>query len=222
MAISIRVTRPVLLTGTLLLVAFSASAFGSSWKPTIKMTPQGQLAAKVVVLTKSDFARTPGWVGGAVQVDAGTSESCAEPGTKAITLVENGDQKTEFAHGGIEVSSGATVLATAAMVRADWLRHAGPHLVSCMHRALVKSSTANARIVSVSALPFPHMTTYLRAIRITLLVKEKTGSVRVVTDMVLFGRGRTEGVFTTTARPVHGLLGFEEHFVLVMANRMGL
>jgi hypothetical protein len=216
----LRRTLRLSVSACILVLTLTASASASQGPDTIRLTSEGQAAAKAVLLTKADFSFATGWTGGAVKPDPPSNSRCDVPGSKPFTTVTNGDQKAEFNHTGAKVTSEITILKTSAMVRGTWTHSVGPQLITCLRTALTKSIQQNERIISVKARAFPHVATYTQAYRVLTAVTVNGTTVTIASDFILFARGRSEAIMTTVA-PVSPLLNaFEAHLAQVMATRM--
>jgi hypothetical protein len=207
----------------ILVLTLTASASASQGPDTIRLTSEGQAAAKAVVLTKADFSFATGWTGGAVKPDSPSNNStanCTVAGSKPFATVTSGDQMAEFNHTGAKVMSEIVILKTRAMVRGDWKRHVGPQLITCLRAKFAKWLQPNERIISVKARAFPHVATYTQAYRVLTAVTVNGTTVTIASDFILFARGPTEAIMTTVA-PISPLLNaFEAHLAQVMATRM--
>jgi hypothetical protein len=207
----------------MLALALAASASASQGADTIRLTNEGQAAAKAVVLTKADFGFATGWTGGVVKPDPSSNNStagCTTSGSKPVATVTNGDQKSAFTHTGAQVMSEIVILKTSAMVRGDWKRHVGPQLLACLRAKLAKSLKPNERLLSVKARPFAHVATYTQAYRSLWMVPVEGTMIPYAIDFIVFARGRSEATMTTVA-PLSPLLNaFETHLARAMATRM--
>jgi hypothetical protein len=87
----------------------------------------------------------------------------------------------------------AQVLKTRAMVARDWQRTvADPRAISCLRGLITKGLTSSERLVSFKRLAFPRLATYVAAYRALIEVKVLGTRARVLADLVMIGRSRTE------------------------------
>lgn len=194
-------------TGSKVLVLSAALAAGLTWtgaaaadKEKVRLTKAGQAAARAVVLRRADLGAATGWSGGAKKPDLSQSMDCAAYEPKQSDLVLVGAAQSVWKHTGLELESEAQVLQTPGMVRLDWQRSVlAPQVLPCMRSAVAKGLRPSQRLVSVQRVSFPRVATYTRAYRALVDVPAATGTVRVLVDMVLVGRGRTEVTLTATA-----------------------
>jgi hypothetical protein len=121
---------------------------------------------------------------------------------KQSDLLVTGAAETLFKQPGISVDSEAQVLQTAQMVTLDWQRTVlAPQVLPCLRVGFAKETTAMTRFVSVKRIAFPRVAPYTYVLRALFDVKSSaTGPiVRVFSDVVLVGAGRTELTLTMTA-----------------------
>lgn len=184
-------------SGAVLVLAGVASAD----REQVRLTHAGQAAARAAVLTRADLGPLPGWTGGARKPSPPGAPACAAYHPTQSDLVLNGSAETDWKRSGLELESEAQVLATPKMVLLDWRRTVvAPQMLPCMRSALAKQLRGGTtRLVSVRWVPFPRLARYTRALRAVLAVKTPTGTVPVMVDTVLVGRGRTEVTLTATA-----------------------
>jgi hypothetical protein len=82
------------------------------------------------------------------------------------------------------------------MVALDWRRSVlAPGAVTCLRHTIGKGLGSNAKVVSFRKLPFP-LATYAALFRGVISVSSQGTTVRVLTDLVLVGRSRTELTLT--------------------------
>ena len=67
-----------------------------------------------------------------------------------------------------------------------------PRAAGCLRGAIAGGLTANERLVSFRRLSFPRVATYANAYRALIEVSAQGTHARVLADLVLVGRGRTE------------------------------
>jgi hypothetical protein len=213
-------TLRLVVLASMLVLTLTASASASQGRDIIRLTRQGQAAARAVVLTKADFGFATGWTGGAVKPDPSSRFSCKAPGANPLTSETNGDQSAEFSNTGVRVTSEVRIRKTSAMVRGDWKSAAGPHTIACLRAEIAKSLKPNERIISVKPRSFPHVATYTQAYRVLMTVPIDGGTGTYAVDFIHFGRGRTEASLATLA-PLSPLLNaFEAHLARAMATRI--
>lgn len=168
--------------------------------PQVHHTAAGQAAAKAVVIRRADLGSTPGWTGGIQKPDKTPDPKCAGFDPDESDLVEIGDVESKWQHQGLLLDSEASIMQTPAMVREDWQRTVlDPRLVPCLRTIFAKSLPNGAHVVSVRRVAFPKVGTYSRAFRFLVDMKTTSGNVRLFSDLVLFGRGRTEITLSTLA-----------------------
>lgn len=86
------------------------------------------------------------------------------------------------------------------MVRLDWQQSVqAPGAVPCLRSYLLKTSGSHSKLVSFARIAFPHIATYTAAFRVLLDVQAQGKTVRVIVELVLVGRGRTEITLTAIA-----------------------
>jgi hypothetical protein len=71
-----------------------------------------------------------------------------------------------------------------------------PGAVTCLRHTIGKGLGSNAKVVSFRKLPFPQLATYAALFRGVISVSSQGTTVRVLTDLVLVGRSRTELTLT--------------------------
>lgn len=204
------------------LALLSASVvFAGDSKPQIRFTAAGQAAARAAVLRRSDLGSSA-WQGGSVKPDLTSTTNCPNFHPKQSDLVVTGAAETAFHRSSVEFSSVAEILRTKRMVRLDWQRSVLPRAaLTCLRRTLAKGLPAGARIVSFTRVAFPHVGSggmrFHGVIRIDVLGR----TARLVTDIVLVYRGRTEITLSATgpASAAASLLGAERRLARVLVSR---
>ena len=189
-----RAALATLTVAALALVAATAAEPASAppSKEQIRFTRADQAAARAAVLRVRDLGSS-GWSGGAVTPDLSSGPSCAGYAPKQSDLVVTGAAETAWHRTGLELRSVAQVLKTRAMVARDWQRTvADPRAVGCLRGAVTKGLTSSERLVSFKRLAFPRLATYATAYRALIDVSAQGSHARVLADLVLVGRGRTE------------------------------
>jgi hypothetical protein len=176
--------------------AVAWAATGDKWQ--IHLTPAGQAAARAVVLKRGDLAGS-GWTGGSTKPDTSDTEACPTFHPKQSDLVLNGAADSKWQRAGVELESQANVLQTAKMVRLDWQRTVvAPQVLPCL-RVGLKKELAPSTLVSFRSIDFPKVATYSHAYRGLVDVKSGVHTIRVLIDIVVFGRGKTEIVLSAAA-----------------------
>jgi hypothetical protein len=197
-----RRTHAAILALAAALACAAGAAAATADKEKIQLTAAGQAAARAAVLTRADLGATTGWTGGAQKPDLTAAKpTCKGFDPKQSDLTLNGAAEAMFKHSaGIQLVSDAQVLATPRMVALDWQRTVlAPQVVPCMREELGKLAGGSGHIVSLSRISFPKLATYSTAFRALFDVTSGTRTIRVMADVVLVGRGRTELTLTTTA-----------------------
>jgi hypothetical protein len=175
----------------LVALATAAVVAAGDGKEQIRFNPADQAAARAVVIRRSDLGAS-GWQGGRVKPDL-SSLSCPNYHPKVSDLVLTGAAQADFRRSGFEFDSAGQVLKTHRMVALDWRRSVlAPGAVSCLRTTLSKGLGTTAKVVSFAKLPFPRVGTYTAFFRAVIAVQAQGRTVRVLADIVLAGRGRTE------------------------------
>jgi hypothetical protein len=184
----------------LVMAALTLVSTAAADKQKIHLTAAGQAAARAAVLRKADLGGASGWTGGARKPDLSSEVVCANFHVKESDLVLIGAAKTVWKHSGLEIESSAEVLQTARMVRLDWQRTVlSPKLLPCLRSTAKKGAAPGVRLVSLRRIAVPQIATYTAAYRIVMDVKASATTVRVMSDLLLVGRGRTEITLSTMA-----------------------
>jgi len=190
-------TRAVLAAATVILFGLvtAAAAEPASAPPSkqqIRFTAADQAAARAAVLRLTDLGSS-GWQGGRLKPDVGSGLTCRGYSPKQSDLVLTGAAETAWHRPGLQVRSVAQVLKTRAMVARDWARTVtDPRAVACLRGAVTKGLTSSERLVSFRRLPFPRLAPFATAYRAIVEVSAGGASARVLVDLVLVGRSRTE------------------------------
>jgi len=172
-----------------LTIAAAVSAGGGEQ---IRFNAADQAAARAVVIRRADLGSS-GWQGGRVKSDLSGGPMCPNYHPKVSDLVITGAAKADFRRSGFEFASQVQVLKTRRMVALDWRRSVlAPGVVSCLRRTLANGLGSTAKVISFAKLPFPHLSTYSALFRGVISVQAQGQTVRVLTDIVLVGRSRTE------------------------------
>jgi len=164
----------------------------------VRMTAEGQAAARAALLTKADLGA--GWEGGPTKPHLGSGLSCRHFHPKLSDLVIIGAASVQYHQPGLQMRSDSQVFRTEKMVRADWRRTAqGPRFVSCLRAAARRSATSGkSRFVSFRKLRVPVIGTQTVAFRTIFDVRSPQGTIRLAVDIIGFTQGRTELTLTTT------------------------
>jgi len=187
----------LLLTGV---VAATKAGAAVADKEKIHLTPAGQAAARAAVLTRADLGSATGWSGGAKKPDLSGTPPCPNFDPKQSDLTLNGVAQTVYTHAGLQFDSEAQVLQTPHMVKLDWQRSVlSPQLLPCLRTGLAQAVGPSAKIVSVQRVAFPQLAPYAAAFRVVMDITASSSTLRVMSDIVVVGRGRTEITLTTTA-----------------------
>jgi hypothetical protein len=184
----------------LALVAFLALSAAGTAEPAsappskeqVRFTAADQAAARAAVVRLTDLGSS-GWQGGRLKPDVGSGLTCRGYSPKQSDLVLTGAAETAWHRPGLQVRSVAQVLKTRAMVARDWARTVtDPRAVACLRGAVTKGLTSSEHLVSFRRLPFPRLATFATAYRAIVEVSAGGASARVLVDLVLVGRSRTE------------------------------
>jgi len=174
---------------TLLAVVAGAVAAGPG-KEKVELDAADQAAARAVVLRRSDLGA--GWNGGRIEPDLSGGPTCPNYHPKVSDLVITGAAASDFRRTGVDFANEVEVLRTAGMVSRDWRRSIVPEAVPCLRRSLAKGLGAGAKVLSFGRIPFPRVARYTAAFRGVVTVPVQRKTVRVLLDIVLVGRSRTE------------------------------
>jgi hypothetical protein len=176
----------------LLTAAVAEPASAPPSKQQIHFTAADQAAARGAVLRLADLGSS-GWEGGRLKPNVGSGLVCNGYAPKQSDLVLTGAAETAWRRTGLQVRSVAQVLKTRAMVARDWARTVtDPRAVACLRGAVTKGLTSSERLVSFRRLPFPRIGTFSTAYRAIVEVSAGGARARVLVDLVLVGRSRTE------------------------------
>ena len=180
-------------------VALACAAVALADREQIHLTAEGQAAARAAVLTRADLGTASGWSGGMKKPD-NTPLTCPSYAPKQSDLVVNGSAESVWKHAGLELDAHVDVLQTPAMVQLDWQRSVlSSKVMPCLRYQFAKHLPASERLVSFTRLRFPLLAADTRAYRLLIDVASAGTTVRVMTDVVVVGRGRTELTLTTAA-----------------------
>jgi hypothetical protein len=179
------------------LVVVAGAAASGPGKQKIELNAADQARARAVVLRRSDLGA--GWTGGRVKPDLTSQVSCASYHPKVSDLVVTGVAASQFRGTGIALVNEVEIFRTAAMVDRDWRRSIVPAAVPCLRATLTKGLGAQAKVLSFGRIPFPKVGTHSAAFRGVVAVSALGQTVRVLLDIVLVGKGRTEISFDASA-----------------------
>lgn len=183
------------------LAAVTALTFaGVAWAATypVKYNVADQAAARAAVLKKSDLGAAAGWKGGATKPDLSESEcSIYEP--KVSDLLVTGAAASEWTYtGSLSFRSETWLLKTPEMVKLDWQRTvAHPSIVPCFRELF--GAEPNMKLVSIKRIALPKLAPLSRRYRVLVDYTEQGETVRLMIDLILIGKGRTELSLLTTA-----------------------
>jgi hypothetical protein len=169
-------------------------------RPQVRINAPDQAAAQFALVRKSDLGS--GWTGGPKKPDLSSTMSCPGYTPKQSDLVVTGAAETDFQRPGVAVQSIAQVVKTSSMVARDWQRTVLDPRAKCLRYTLAKQLTKQERIVSFTKLGFPHLARFTNAYRIEIEVRAQGQKVRLTSDLIVIGRGRTELTLSVTAPTV--------------------
>ena len=181
---------------TLLVLAAGAAA-ADPGKQKVELNAADQAAARRVVLRGSDLGS--GWTGGRIKPDLSSGVSCPSYHPKVSDLVVTGAAASQFRGTGIALVNEVEVFRTRAMVDKDWRRSIVPAAVPCLRAKLTEGLGGRAKVLSFRRIPFPRVTAHTAAFRGIVAVSALGQTVRVLLDIVLIGKGRTEISLDATA-----------------------
>jgi hypothetical protein len=171
----------------------SGAMASSSDRARVSFTAADLAAAKATVLQRTDLGTAGGWTGGPKKPDLTSTMNCPGYAPRQSDLVVTGAAEADYHHSGLALQSAAQVLKTRTMVALDWRRTVtSPKAFSCLRTMLAKSLPAGQRLVLFQKQPFPKLAQYTAAYRALVEVSAGGRHVRVVADIVLVGRSRTE------------------------------
>jgi hypothetical protein len=173
----------------------AGAALAEKWP--IKYNAADQAAARAAVLKKSDLGAT-GWKGGTTKPDFSPS-TCTTYQSKVSDLLVTGAAASEWTYGGaLSFHSETWVLKTAEMVKLDWRRTvAHPSLLPCAKQEF--GTDPDAKLVSAKRIGFPALAPLARRYRFVIDYTQQGETVRLLTDVILIGKGRFEISLLTTA-----------------------
>jgi hypothetical protein len=173
---------------------FVQAALAADKQP-IRFNAADQAAAKAVMVRAADLGS--GWQGGAKKPDLTPDDTCT---FKRSDLVLTGAAKSAFKTTGAMITSESNVLQLPAMVAAEWNRSfASAPYMACIRRGFADAEEATMRPVSFKQLTFPKLTRFVARYRMVADYGAAPNSVRMMVDIILLGRGRTEiGLIVST------------------------
>ena len=194
-------TAPVALAlaaATAAALVFTAAATAGRNAYTVRMTAEGQAAARAALLTKADLG--PGWEGGQRKPQLSAGLSCPHFHPKFSDLVIVGAASVQYHQPGLQMRSDSQVFRTEKMVSTDWRRTAQrPRFLRCLRAVAKRSATSGkSRFVSFRKLRVPVIGTRAVAFRTIFDVRSPQGTIRLAVDIIGFTQGRTELTLTTT------------------------
>ena len=168
---------------------FVQAAFAGEKQP-IRFNAADQAAAKAVTLKAADLG--PAWKGGAKKPDLTTDHDCT---FKRSDLVLTGAAKSEFKleAAGASLTSESNVLQIPAMVGAEWRRSFGnSSYMACARKVVMNTDDPKVKFVSFKKIAFPKLGQYSTRYRMVADYGDPGNAVRVLVDVVVLGRNRTE------------------------------
>jgi hypothetical protein len=180
----------VLLLGFVAVLAVAVVATAGTGKPErVQFNAADQAAAGAATLRRGDLG-AGGWQGGAVKPDLSAPPSCPGYTVDLSRFVLTGAAETRWLNAPFLVDSEAEVLQTAQMVRQEWrIQIQAPGAIACLRTQLAKGlATQGVTLVSFRRIAYPRLAPYTAAFRIAASAQ----GTRVVVEVVLLGRGRTE------------------------------
>jgi hypothetical protein len=181
----------VLVIGAALVAVTAALAGGPEQK---KFNAGDQAAARAATLHRADLTPATGWIGGATAPNLSGPPDCPNYPVDLSKFVLTGAADTRWRRLTREVNTQAEVLQTAAMVRQEWrLQVTAPGALACLQSVLAKSFRAGGgTLVSFKRISVPKLAPYEAAFRLVAEAPLQTTKVRVVVEVVLLGKNRTE------------------------------
>lgn len=186
-----------LLVAVLSALALSQSAAAD--RQPVRFNAADQAAARGAVLRKADFGGVAGWKGGLTKPDFKPSP-CGGYEPKSTDLLVTGAAASEWEHtSGLAFMSETWVLRTPAMVKLDWRRaveHRG--YLECLVEKQFAGEAA-MRLVSFEQTRFPKLAPLCRRYRLLVDYAGQGQTVRIMFDVILMGKGRTELTLASVA-----------------------
>jgi hypothetical protein len=189
-----------LLAAALAALTCAAVAWAEAWP--VKYNAADQAAARAAVLKKSDLGTATGWKGGATKPDFSPS-TCTLQRPKVSDLLVTGAAAAEWTYAeALTFHSETWVLKTAAMVKLDWQRTvAHPSLVPCFRQEFGTQfgTQPGMKLVSIQRISLPKLAPLARRYRVLIDLTQEGETVRLLSDLILIGKGRMEISLLTIA-----------------------
>ncbi|HEY3185619.1 MAG TPA: hypothetical protein VGJ77_22435 [Gaiellaceae bacterium] len=190
--------------------------------PIVRKNAADEALARSTVVQRADLGGT-GWKGKVTAVAKPEPLSCPGFSPKQSDLVVTGAAASEWQNQATNISSEADILQTAGMVRLDWSRTIRPPLVKCLAKAFTGSSGGTTvTAVSAQKIAFPQVAPLTAAYRVVAEVSDSGQTVRVVSDVILLGKGRSEATLTFLG-PEAGkaaMVAAERRIARIVASRL--
>lgn len=210
-----------ILAGLALLVVGGALAARSPHAEKLKLTPAGNRLAKRALLTQADLG--PDWTR-LPTMPPDDSLTCPrfDPDLSAYTV--NGRGSASFAQVGFaQIVSTAEVYASRSQAVADFSKGAKPELAPCLGYALEqgfhKANTGiRASVLSSKMRKAPRLGERSASYRVVTRVRQTGVTLTLVTDFLVFQRGRTIVAlgFTGVGSPIPS----QPYYASIVAARM--
>jgi hypothetical protein len=203
----------------MLLSALVFAAAAEADKIQIHLTSAGQAAAKKAVLARFDLDSH--WRGGAKKPDLSNQLGCKSYHPKQSDLIVIGAARSVWNDSavGAFVENDVQRLKTSHMVRLDWKRTvASPKVMPCMRASITKSAGNDGKLVSLKKVAFPRVALLTTELRAVLDARSGSQTVRIIVDVIAFGRGHTEQTLTVSAPKITG--GPSRSFELKIARKL--
>jgi hypothetical protein len=211
--------KPLLAAAAAALALVSAA---SAAGPIVRKNAADDAVARRAVVTRADLGGT-GWKGKVTAVAKPDPLSCPGFSPPQGDLVVTGAAASEWQKQATDVSSEVDVLETAAMVRRDWSRTIRPPLVKCLAKLFTGSGGGTTTAaVSARTLAFENVAPMTAAYRVVVTVKDSGRTARVVSDLILLAKGRSEATLTFVA-PEAGkaaMVAAERRIARIVAGRL--
>ena len=159
----------------------------------IQYTAADQAAARAVVLKRSDFGASTAWKAVPAKPDF-SSSACGGYEPKRSDLTVTGASASHWRNASALVSfqTETWVMKTAEMVRVDWQRVVEhPTFLRCRAEADA-ASEPSVKLASFKRTAFPRIAPFARRYRMVVDYTAQAQTLRVLVDVILLGKGRTE------------------------------
>lgn len=208
--------------GACALVVSGGAVAANAERVQVRLTAADQALARAAGLQARDLGSAPGWRGGQQKPDF-SATTCPDYAPRQADLVVTGAATTSYTYAGaMTVFSDVWVLKTTRMVKLDWQRTVKhPAFVRCARSEVARGLGRGQRIVSVRRLAVPRLGSMTSGVRIRWIVSSRGRRVQLLSDVIMFGRGRTETTLMLTA-PAAGkaaLVGAERHLARILYAR---